>query len=85
MTATGYAAMIKAANLTGVGEREVRKCLSAALGCGFCPSRWSVDILSDGHVEVKYDSISFTFEGKKEEEFIEIDDHQLDNSNSTDV
>jgi hypothetical protein len=56
MTATGYAAMIKAANLTGVGEREVRKYHSAALGRGFCPSRRSIDILSDGHVEVKYNS-----------------------------
>jgi hypothetical protein len=71
MTATGYAAMIKAANLTGVGEREVRKYLSAALGCGFCPSRRSVDILSDGHVEVKYNSKYFTFEGRTEEDFIE--------------
>lgn len=71
MTATGYAAMIKAANLTGVGEREVRKYLSAALGRGFCPSRRSVDILSDGHVEVKYNSKYFTFEGRTEEDFIE--------------
>jgi hypothetical protein len=71
MTATGFAAMMKAAKITGVGEREVRKYLTAELGPGFCPSRRRVDILSDGHVEVKYDSINFTFEGKKEEEFIE--------------
>ncbi len=71
MTATGFAAMMKAAKITGVGEREVRKYLTAELEPGFCPSRRSVDILSDGHIEVKYDSINFTFEGKKEEEFIE--------------
>ena len=71
MTATGFAAMMKAAKITGVGEREVRKYLTAKLGPGFCPSRRRVDILSDGHIEVKYGSINFTFEGKKEEEFIE--------------
>ena len=67
MTATGYTAMIKAAKITGVGEREVQKYLSAELGHGFCPSRRSVDILSDGHVEIKYNSINFTFDGKQEE------------------
>jgi hypothetical protein len=47
-------------------------------GCGgkgsasFCPSRRSVDILSDGHVEVKYNSKYFTFEGRTEEDFIEL-------------
>jgi hypothetical protein len=71
MTATGFAAMIKAAKITGVGEREVQKYLSAELGHGFCPTRRSVDILSDGHVEIKYNSINFTFDGKQEEEFIE--------------
>jgi len=71
MTATGFAAMMKAAKISGVGEREVRKYLTAELGPGFCPSRRRVDILSDGHVEVKYGSINLTFEGKKEEEFIE--------------
>jgi hypothetical protein len=70
MTATRFATMIKAAKITGVGEREVQKYLSAELRHGFCPTQQSVDILSDGHVEVKYDSINFTFEGKKEEEFI---------------
>ena len=54
-----------------MGEREVRKYLTAELEPGFCLSRRRVDILSDGHVEVKYDSINFTFEGKNEEEFIE--------------
>jgi hypothetical protein len=71
MSETGFATMIKAAKITGVGEREVQKYLSAELGHGFCPSQQSVDIQSDGHIEVKYDSIDFTFEGKKEEEFIE--------------
>jgi hypothetical protein len=54
-----------------VGETEIQKYLSAEFGQGFCPSRQSIDILSDGHVEIKYHSINFTFEGKKEEEFIE--------------
>jgi hypothetical protein len=36
MTATGFATMIKAAKITGVGEREVQKYLSAELGHGFC-------------------------------------------------
>jgi hypothetical protein len=70
MTATGFVAMIKAAKVTGKQEKEVQKKLSAELGQGFCPSRQSIDILSEGHVEVKYHSINFTFEGKKEEEII---------------
>jgi len=71
MTSTGYAVMIKAAKLKGVVEREVRKYLTATLGSGFCPSRRSVDLLSDGHVEVKYSSTYFTFDGRMEEDFIE--------------
>jgi hypothetical protein len=72
MTATGFAAMIKAAKMTGVGEREVQKYLTAELRHGFCPSRQSVDILNDSHVEDTYGSINFTFEGGRlEEEFIE--------------
>jgi hypothetical protein len=71
MTATGFAAMIKAAKLKGVGEREVQKYLTAALRRGFCPTQPSVDILSDGHIEVTYGGKSFTFEGKQEEEFVE--------------
>ena len=55
--------MIKAVKITGMGEREVQKYLSAELGQGFCPSRQSIDILNGGHVEVKYHSINFTFEG----------------------
>ncbi len=64
ISATGFAAMIKAAKVTRNREREIQKYyLSAELRQGFCPSRQSIDILSDGHVEVKYNSINFTFKG----------------------
>jgi hypothetical protein len=39
MTETGFAAMIEAAKVTSLGEREVQKYLSAELGQGFCLSR----------------------------------------------
>jgi hypothetical protein len=38
MTSTGFAAMIKAAKINGMGEREVQKCLTVQLGNGFCPT-----------------------------------------------
>jgi hypothetical protein len=62
MTATEFAAMIKAAKVTGLGETELQTYLNAEFGQGFCPSRRSIDILSDGHVEVKQSCIDFTFE-----------------------
>jgi hypothetical protein len=39
MTSTGFAAMIKAAKINGMGEREVQKYLTAQLGNEFRPTR----------------------------------------------
>jgi hypothetical protein len=60
MSATEFQAMMSAASVSGTGERELKKHLGAKLGKGFCPTRRSVDMLSDGHTEVHYGSIEVT-------------------------
>ena len=54
-------------------ERELKKHLSAHLGKGFCPTRRSTGMMSDGHCEVHYGSMDFTYDDKKKKkaEFIE--------------
>jgi len=52
MTATQFQAMCTAGGVTGKGEREPKKHLSAHLGKGFCPTRRSVDMLAEGHCEI---------------------------------
>ena len=71
MSATEFQAMISAASVSGTGERELKKHLGAHLGKGFCPTRRSVDMFSDGHTEVHYGSIEFTYDGKEKAEFVE--------------
>jgi hypothetical protein len=65
MTATEFQAMLYAGKESGIGERELKKHLSTHLGPGFCPTRRSVNMLSEGHSVVHYGSCEFTFEGKK--------------------
>ncbi len=72
--------MIKAAKINGMGEREVQKYLTAQLGNEFRPTRWSIDCLSDGHVEVQYKSIYFTFDGKQKENFIKWTEKDMANA-----
>ncbi len=57
--------------VSGTGKRELKKHLSAHLGKGFCPTRQSIDMLAEGHCEVHYGSIEFTYDGKEKAEFIE--------------
>ena len=64
MTATEFQAMMYARKVSGTGERELKKHLSSHLGTGFCPTRRSVNMLSEGHSVVHYGSGEFTFEGK---------------------
>ena len=71
MSATEFQAMMSAANVSGTGERELKKHLGAHLGKGFCPTRRSFDMLSDGHTEVHYGSIEFAYDGKEKAEFVE--------------
>jgi hypothetical protein len=65
MSATQFQAMLRAGGVSGTGERELKKHLSAHLGKGFCPTRRSVNMLSEGHCEVYYGSIEFTYDGKE--------------------
>jgi hypothetical protein len=71
MSATHFQAMLCAGRVSGTGEKELKKHLSAHLGKGFCPTRRSVDMLSDGHCEVYYGSMEFTYDKKEKAEFIE--------------
>ena len=61
-----------------MGEQAIKKHLKAHLGQGFCPSRRSVSMLSEGHGVVNYGSINFTYKGKQQEEFIEWSEKRLD-------
>ena len=55
MTATEFQGMISAGGVNGVSKKELKKHLSAHLGKGFCPTRRSIDMLSNGHCsKVKY-------------------------------
>jgi hypothetical protein len=46
MTATQFQAMVTAAGVIGIGERELKKYLRTHLGKGFCPTQRSVDKLA---------------------------------------
>ena len=78
MSATAFQAMLHAGKVSGTGERELKKHLRAHLGQGFCPTRRSVDMLSDGHGIVHYGSLEFTYNGKAKPEFIEWTEKNLD-------
>ena len=78
MSATAFSSMMCAGKISGTGELEVKKHLSAHLGPGFCPTRTKVSMLSEGHGVVHYNSINFTFEGKTQTEFIEWTEKSID-------
>jgi len=71
MSATQFQAMLCAAKVTGAGEKEIKKHLSVHLGKGYCPTRRSVDMLAEGHSEIHYGSLEFTYDDKDKAEFIE--------------
>jgi hypothetical protein len=71
MSSTQFQAMLSAAKVSGTGERELTKHLSAHLIKGFCLTRQSVDILAKGHCNIHYGSLEFTYDGKEKDEFIE--------------
>ena len=63
--------MLRAVDVSGTGERELKRHLSAHLGKGFCPTRRSVNMLSEGQCKVYHGSIELTYDGKEKAEFIE--------------
>ncbi len=71
MSATQFQAMLSAGGVSGSGERELKKHLGTHLGKGFCPTRRSVHMLAEGHTEVNYGSMEFTYDGKEKAEFVE--------------
>ncbi len=78
MSTTEFSAMLSASRVSGTGEQEIKKHLSAHLGLGFCPTQQSINMLSKGHGVVHYDSINFTYEGKQQKEFIEWSEKRID-------
>ena len=62
--------MLYVRKVNRTGERELKKPLSSHLCPGFCPTRRSVNMLSEGHSIVHYESCKFTFEGKKKADFV---------------
>ena len=71
MSSTQFQAILSAVKVSGTGEREFKKHLSAHLGKGFCPTRQSVNMLAKGHCDIHYGSLEFTYDGKEKAEFIE--------------
>ena len=70
--------MLHAGKVTGTGERELKKHLTSHLGQGFCPTRRSINMLSEGHGIVHYGSCQFTYDGKEKSEFVEWTEKNLD-------
>jgi hypothetical protein len=71
MSLSQFQAMICATEVSGTGERELKKHLSAHLGKGFCATRRSVNMLAEGHCDIHYDSLEFTYDGKDKAEIVE--------------
>ena len=71
MSVTAFQSMLHAGKVTGTGERELKKHLTSHLGQGFCPTRRSINMLSEGHGIVHYGSCQFTYDGKEKSEFVE--------------
>jgi hypothetical protein len=63
--------MLSAGRVSGTSKKELKKHLSAHLGKGLCPTRQSVDMLAEGHSEVHYGKIEFTYDGREKAEIIE--------------
>lgn len=78
MSATAFQAMLTASKINGAGERELKKHLRAHLGKGFCPTRRSVHMLSDGHGEIKCGKTEFVYSGKEQAESVEWSEKRLD-------
>jgi hypothetical protein len=78
MTATQFQAMLHAGKITGTGERELKKHLSSHLGKRFCPTRRSVNMLSEGHGVVHYGCCDFTYDKKEKSEFVEWTEKNID-------
>jgi hypothetical protein len=78
MSATQFQAMLHAGKVTGTGERELKKHLSSHLGKGFCPTRRSVNMLSEGHGVVHYGCCDFAYDGKPKSEFVEWTEKNID-------
>ena len=78
MSATQFSSMMNASGVSGKGEQEIKKHLKAHLGPGFCSSRRCVGMLSKGHGVVNYGCINFTYNGKQQEEFIELLEKRID-------
>ena len=79
MSVMQFSSMMNASEVSGKGEQEIKKRLKAHLGPGFCPSRWCVGMLSEGHGVVNYDCIciNFTYTGKQQEEIIEWSEKRI--------
>jgi hypothetical protein len=71
MSSTQFQAMLCVTGVSGTGERELKKHLSAHLGKGFCPTRRSVNMLAEGHCDIHYDSLEFNYDEKDKAEFVE--------------
>jgi hypothetical protein len=62
--------MLAAGRVSGRSEKELKKHLSAHLGKGFCPTRQGVNMLAEGHSEVHYGTMEFTYKEKEKAEYI---------------
>lgn len=78
MSATEFQAMVTAGKINGTGERELKKHLQAHLGKGFCPTRRSVHMLSEGHGAIQCGTIEYTYPGKEKAETVVWTEKRID-------
>ena len=62
MSETAFAAMLKATNISGKQEVEMRKYLRDHLGKNFLPTRASVEMMCEGHTPVYTDKTKHIYE-----------------------
>ena len=79
MSTTVFQTMLTAGKVTGTGERKLKKNLSSKLGKGFCPTRRSISMLSEGHSTVHYGCKQFTYDGKEKSETVQWMEKNIDN------
>jgi hypothetical protein len=58
--------------------KELKRHISVHLGKGFCPTRRSVDMLSNSHSKVTYGRKEFTYNNRDKAEIVEWTEKQID-------
>jgi len=72
MSTTAYAALLKATNMSGAQEDELRKHMADHIGKNFLPSRSKMRMMCEGHTKIFTDTVEHAYEEGEEEETIDF-------------